>query len=286
MALEILKSGLASSVQDQGREGFGSFGVPQCGAMDKYAAKFANILVGNAENDAVLEIATMGCKIRFHERALVAISGLDAEIYVNKAKKPINEAFLMARNDILEIKGKFRGRWVYVAISGGILSEIVLKSRSMYEGITPQFNLKKGTFLEINPYLEEENPTFSSLRFEDTRYSCEEMEVFPGPEFQLLSQETKRRLIQCKFTVSGDSSRMAFLFEETVENKLTPILTSPVLPGSVQLTSSGKLIVLMRDCQVTGGYPRVLQVTEKSVSVLSQKRTGEEVGFRLNHFNK
>jgi allophanate hydrolase subunit 2 len=68
---------------------------------------------------------------------------------------------------------------------------------------------------------------------------------------------------------------------ETIPNTLPSILTSAVLPGTVQLTPSGKLIILMRDCQVTGGYPRVLQVSEESINRLSQKITGDKIQFVL-----
>jgi allophanate hydrolase subunit 2 len=67
--------------------------------------------------------------------------------------------------------------------------------------------------------------------------------------------------------------------EESLENTVKSILTSGVLPGTVQLTPSGKLIVLMRDCQVTGGYPRVLQVSEKGINRLAQKTTGDTIEF-------
>jgi len=72
---------------------------------------------------------------------------------------------------------------------------------------------------------------------------------------------------------------MAYQLNERIENNLKPIITSLVLPGTVQLTPSGQLIVLMRDCQTTGGYPRVLQLCEKSISILSQKFTGNTIHF-------
>ena len=74
---------------------------------------------------------------------------------------------------------------------------------------------------------------------------------------------------------------MAYQLEETLDNSLEPIITSLVLPGTVQLTPSGKLIVLMRDCQTTGGYPRVLQLKESSINILSQKFTNAKVRFKL-----
>ena len=57
------------------------------------------------------------------------------------------------------------------------------------------------------------------------------------------------------------------------------IVSSPVIPGTVQLTPSGKLIVLMRDCQTTGGYPRILQLSDKGIRTIAQKLTNENINF-------
>jgi allophanate hydrolase subunit 2 len=74
---------------------------------------------------------------------------------------------------------------------------------------------------------------------------------------------------------------MAIQLVETLPNALKSIYTSPVIPGTVQLTPSGKLIILMRDCQVTGGYPRILQLSDYAISRLSQKVAGDQVKFEL-----
>lgn len=74
---------------------------------------------------------------------------------------------------------------------------------------------------------------------------------------------------------------MAYQLEETIENDLEPIITSSVLPGTVQLTPSGKLIILMRDCQTTGGYPRILQLQENGINSLAQKIMGQSLYIKL-----
>jgi len=102
-----------------------------------------------------------------------------------------------------------------------------------------------------------------------------------GPEFDLLSKAQQQKLLSDEFTISNDNNRMGYRLKEPVENDLKSILTSGVLPGTVQLTPSGKLLVLMRDCQVTGGYPRVLQLTGQSINQLAQKTTSDRIKFEL-----
>lgn len=279
--IEVLKSGFATSIQDLGRVGFAKFGVPKNGAMDQYSANFANLLVGNSLDAAVMEITLTGPKLHFHSKTLIAVTGLDADIFLNGEKQVLNEAFLVETGSVLEIQKITSGNFVYLAVYKGFRTPPVLGSRSMYDGITPQSRVKKGDFLEIEIFSGTRQNHFSSIRFEEETYFSDQLQAFPGPEFELLSEKTKQLLLENKFTISSDSNRMAYLLEEQLENELKPILTGPVLPGTIQLTFGGNLIILMRDCQTTGGYPRVLQVSEKSLDVLAQKRTREKVLFSL-----
>jgi len=104
-----------------------------------------------------------------------------------------------------------------------------------------------------------------------------------GPEFNLLSDAQQKILTKNLFTISNDNNRTGYRLEEQVKNNLDSILTSGVLPGTVQLTPSGVLIVLMRDCQVTGGYPRVLQLTESAINQMAQKTTHDTFQFILKN---
>ena len=106
------------------------------------------------------------------------------------------------------------------------------------------------------------------------------MDVYKGPEFDMLTIEQQELLLDLDFTIAKENSRMAYQLVVTVNNSLKPIITSLVLPGTVQLTPSGKLIILMRDCQTTGGYPRVLQLSENAINRLSQKFTNDKIRFR------
>ena len=108
--------------------------------------------------------------------------------------------------------------------------------------------------------------------------------MYKGPEFDALNEDQKSKVLDAFFTISNTINRMAIQLEEKIANTLPSIITSPVLPGTIQLTPSGKLIVLMRDCQTTGGYPRVLQLSENSINHIAQKRMKEKCGFKLIEF--
>ena len=106
------------------------------------------------------------------------------------------------------------------------------------------------------------------------------MEVFKGPEFDLLSIKVKKMLFKNEFTIRTNS-RMGYNLEEKVQIGIKSIISSPVLPGSIQLTPSGKMIILHRDCQTTGGYPRILQLNKSSLNHLSQIKSNEKIKFSL-----
>jgi allophanate hydrolase subunit 2 len=169
----------------------------------------------------------------------------------------------------------------YLAIWGGFKSETIMGSKSMCQNITERFKLFKNDELIVCDYSTDIIYKNASVRFNVSYLTSEIVEVLKGPEFDLLSDDQKNELLNKSFTISKDNNRMAYQLEENLKNNLKPIITSGVLPGTVQLTPSGKLIILMRDCQTTGGYPRVLQVKESSIDILAQKFTGNHIKFKF-----
>ena len=168
-----------------------------------------------------------------------------------------------------------------MAVKGGFQTEIKLKSRSFYQNITKNYLLKKGDLLPILSIHEELSTSNASIKFPNYHFDSKEIFCYKGPEFELLNEYQKKILFKNSFTISKDINRIGFKLEELMENELPQILTSAVFPGTVQLTPSGKLIVLMRDCQVTGGYPRILQLSEKSINQFAQKTTNDTFRFSL-----
>ena len=113
-----------------------------------------------------------------------------------------------------------------------------------------------------------------------THFTTRYLPCFKGPEYAKLTKEQQVQLAK-SFTISEDNNRVGYRLQEPLENKLSPILTAAVLPGTVQLTPSGKCIVLLQDCQVTGGYPRILQLSEIAMARISQKIAGDTIQFVL-----
>jgi len=279
--VKVLKPGFYSTIQDMGRLGYQDYGIPDSGTMDQYSAQFANAILNNDKNDAVLEMTMTGPKLQFDCHTSICISGADMSPELNGSEIKLNSLIPIKPNDILSFGKVKEGFRSYLAVSGGFKSELKLKSRSMFKNITSKVKIESEDNLTIKESNPIEKDKHAHLKFNSLVLTSDLIEVFKGPEFDLLTIEQQKQLQDQEFTISNLYDRMAYQFVQLLPNNLKPIITSPVLPGTVQLTPSGNLIVLMRDCQTTGGYPRILQLKETSINVLAQKYQRNTIRFRL-----
>ena len=280
--LKVIHPGFFTTIQDTGRYGYREKGVPVSGCMDNYSASIANSLLENEKTDAVMEITMTGPKLEFHTSTFFAITG--AEMSPNLNGIPVNsyEVHKANEGDVLSFGKLINGFRSYLAIKGGFLSEVKLTSRSFYKPITDLNCIKERMEIPIEEYTEY-SPKISHIKPE-AWHKENELIVFKGPEYKILTEGQLKLLFTSKFTIAKENNRMAYLLEELIGANSHRMLTSATLPGTVQLTPAGKLIILMRDGQTTGGYPRVLQLDTKSIALLSQKKFGDKVSLHpLRH---
>jgi biotin-dependent carboxylase-like uncharacterized protein len=279
--IKVLHSQFGLSVQDTGRKGFSNIGVPKSGAMDLYSSQLANKLLNNHSDDAVLEITFGGCKLEFLETCKICITGAEFSAIINNKKASLNSVIQVEKGTVLSFGKQRFGVRTYLSVKGGFNTEKILNSRSQYKGITSEEFLTKGSILEISSEQSKMVQTKSKVKIDPEHFSSTKINCFKGPEYNALNEFQKKALGNSLYKISSNNNRMGYQLKETLENQLPSMLTSAVLPGTVQLTPSGKLIVLMRDCQVTGGYPRVLQLSEASINRLAQKTTGDAIRFKI-----
>lgn len=279
--IEVIRPGFYTTVQDMGRFNYHQYGVPYSGVMDIKSARIANALLSNNENAAVLEMTMTGPTLKFHSTTVISITGANLSPKLNGISIALNKGLQIQIGDVLSF-GKlnygFRG---YLAVAGGFQTETIMNSRSMYKNITSKFVVKKGDTLPIKAFNKQISKTNAALKIETTHFEDIVLTAYKGPEFDNLSRTKQKQISSEVFTISKDNNRMAYQLSNIVENKLKPIITSLVQPGTVQLTPLGKLIILMRDGQTAGGYPRVLQLNDASINKLSQKYTNHEIRFKI-----
>lgn len=279
--IRVIASGLYTSLQDLGRFGYRNLGVPVSGAMDLQAATNANLLLGNEPQLAVIEFTASGPLLEFEAPARIAICGALFAPKLNGTKVAMNRPIEIPSGGVLSFGSPTKGLRAYVAIQGGFHSEKVLGSASYYEGITSQSKLKKGAILKFKSSVEGISPSDTSEIETDINFETTEIQVTKGPEFDRLSDATQSILMDNSFTVGPNSNRMAYFLNHSKDISTKEIITAPVQPGTVQLTPSGKIIILTRDAQTTGGYGRILQLTESALNILAQKRAGMLLRFKI-----
>ena len=277
--IKVLKEGLFTTIQDIGRFGYKNIGVPVSGSMDQTSAKLANLLLGNDESSAVLEMTLVGPTLEFMNDTYISITGADMNPSLNKQKVLQNKPLFVNKGDILYLSHSSNGMRSYLGIKGGFKSEKKLGSKSFYRGITKRENLIKNDkikFAKVTSSPMKMNKSINDFKINRKN----KISVFKGPEFDLLDSNSKDIIFNTDFTI-GVNNRMGYNLVEPIENSISSIISSPVMPGTVQLTPSGRLIILCRDCQTSGGYPRVLQLDKSSMDSLSQKTIGETIKLKL-----
>ena len=268
--ITVLQPGI-SSVQDKGRYGYLSEGVPISGFMDARSAGIANLLVGNPIDTACIEWAVLPPKLKFNKETIIAITGAVGNIYINDEKVKSYKSLYVPENAVVTFGVVENGIYGYLSIKGGVRTSKILGSRSFFYQITEYSNFFKGLGI---PYLPDENISISntSLINNFKIKLIETIEVYPGPEFKLLPVRQQELLFTTYFKPSMNRSRMGIQLEADFHKHEFSILSSPVLPGTVQWTPSGKLIVLMNDAQTIGGYPRLLQLSSDAIVKIAQHK--------------
>ncbi|MDB4330050.1 biotin-dependent carboxyltransferase family protein, partial [Flavobacteriaceae bacterium] len=252
-------------------------------AMDRESAQNANALLENEPNAAVLEITMTGPVLTFTENAWVAFSGAIFPIYIDQNIASTNTPIWVKAGQELRFGTLEKGVRLYMAIKGGFLNEPLLGSRSMQAHLSPIIKLEKG--MELQHRSGEKDQAIILEKKSNTPLGVKKILAFQGPEFKYLNPEQQEGLNQQTFKVSNLNNRMAYQLLPSLSAFEKNQITGPVLPGTVQITPSGNIMVLMREAQTTGGYPRILQLTQESINALAQLKTGDSFRIKILPLN-
>lgn len=278
--IEIIKPGIYTTIQDIGRYGYRDLGVPISGAMDTSSFVLANHLVGNEQYAPAFEILMQGPHLKFKKRAYIAITGAIIKVKLNNQEVQLNSRVYVPENSILEFQNCTKGMYAYLSVSGGVDAKRILGSTSFYAPITGSHKLKEGDQFNFKtPEIAPRN--YSGVSVNPTFFNENKILAYPGPEWSQIKEQTQKQILTHPFKVESTSNRMSINLSHKTSLSAEEIITAPVSPGTVQMTPSGKVSVLMRDAQTTGGYARILQLSEEGIRTIAQKRPNEMVTFRI-----
>lgn len=268
--LKVIKSSPLATIQDKGRFGHRKYGIPQSGAMDFVSMEIANSIVSNPVEYPVLEFALMGLKLEALEETIVGIVGSDFK--VNSQSFESKNALLF-KGDILEISPP-HGVYSYLAIGGLISAKEVLNSYSTY--LLGSFGGFDGRSLKPNDLLYSKGEGNLTSRREELEIKTEvhEIRCMKGPEWSFV----KEQIEEWHFKIDPSSNRMGIRLSGTrMPLSINEIQSSAVVPGTIQVPSNGHPVILMNDCQTTGGYPRVGKVLNEDLPKLTQAKPNSEI---------
>ncbi|QYM80157.1 biotin-dependent carboxyltransferase family protein [Horticoccus luteus] len=276
--MTILRPGMATTVQDLGRTGHRHEGVPLSGAADRLALRLANLLVGNAENAAALEVTLTGPELVFADDRLVAIGG------GRFAERESWHPFHVSAGERVALGPLVAGCRAIVAISGGIEVPVVLGSRStclragfggwqgrvLHEGdVLPLGSASAG---KLEPHWRLDPQVLPAYGEHVV------VRVIPGAQ----AEEFSGAWLANEFRVSARSDRMGVRLDGAalVRASTAELVSSPVAPGTVQVPPGGQPIVLLADAQTMGGYPRVAHVIDVDLPLVANVKPGDTIRFR------
>ncbi|MGB8342929.1 MAG: biotin-dependent carboxyltransferase family protein [Chthoniobacterales bacterium] len=290
--LTIIRAGALTTVQDLGRAHQRRAGVSLGGALDLHAARVANLLVGNPETAALLEITLGSARFRFPDDRLIAWCGGEFLFETGGETIPAGHRCHIRSGEELEIAPAGCGCRAWVAISGGIDTPPVLESRATdlragfggWEGRT----LRDSDELPMgqSSMLPETTARVSSwsapIDWSQTASERPILRVVPGPEWEEFGVESRAMFLNERFTVSPKCDRMGARLEGVALRREKPEerLSETVASGTIQVPNDGQSIILLGDCQTIGGYPRIGSVITVDLSIAAQLRPNDSVRFR------
>lgn len=283
---EVIQPGPLTTVQDLGRSGYQQFGVPTSGALDSYAFRVGNLLVGNAEGAASLEITLLGCQLRALRETMIAIAGADLAATVNGEITSTWESRLLKRGDVLSFPRLNSGCRAYLAVAGGIAVPPVMQSASTYTragiggfGGRP---LRKGDILQSNKSIASATVARMPSEYIPVYGNRIALRVILGPQDDLFTEEGISTFLSSEYTVSTQADRMGYRLEgPCIQHREGADIVSDGIPlGAVQLPGDGLPIILLVDRQTTGGYTKIATTVSVDIPRIAQAKPGDKINFQ------
>ena len=280
--------GPLTTVQDMGRYGYQRYGVPVSGAMDRFALKTGNLMVGNRGDAAALEMTLAGPSLLVLKTCRVAVTGAEMPVDLDGMHMPEWQAFEAPEGSVLKVGTAAYGLRGYLCVEGGISVPPVLGSRSTY--LKSGFGGFQGRALSDGDVLKAGWPQLGAVASQcepDPSFApCfgneHELRVVMGPQHEAFTEEGKYTFLNSVYTVSPHSDRVGYrLTGPLIEHSGPSDIVSDGAPmGGVQIPGDGQPIVLMADRGVTGGYPKIATVISADLPLLAQARPDDSVWFR------
>jgi len=284
--IHVLAPGMFTTVQDVGRFGYGPLGVSPSGAADPVSLRIGNLIVGNPESSAALEMTLLGGKFSFPDGGLVALTGSDFGAAIDSRAVPPWTATVVAPGERLDVGPTRSGARCYLCVHGGIAVKALLGSASThiltglggFEGRP----LKKGDVLAVGP-AHEVTPLKIAAEVLDRLKPRKILRTTAAPQTRWFTRDSVDLFYKSGYVVTEESNRMGLRLKgAAIETPHSGQMTSEgVSLGAIQIPAGGRPIILFVEQQTTGGYPKIANVISADLASVGQLRPRDEVRFEL-----
>ncbi len=290
--LKVLQPGILTTVQDTGRFGYQRLGYTQSGAMDDFALRIGNRLVGNPENEAGLELTFFGEEFLFLCDAVIAVTGADFCPEINGSTIPMWQSILVKKDSVISFRNRKYGARAYICVRGGVDVPRILNSKSTdlksaFGGYMGR-KLQAGDILSIPridlpaDYIDKRFPeelVYTNYRWHDQPLT---IRVTLGPDKDNFTEKGYKTLLESEYEISEKLDRQGYqLVGPRIEHstKGPNIITNFTSLGAVQVPGAGTPIILMKDRQTSGGYAKIANIISPDISKLAQRGMGDKISF-------
>lgn len=287
MSLEILNSPIFTTVQDLGRVGYMHAGISNSGASDEFLFLLANKLLQNDKNTSCLEISMGSFEIKFHKKTKAIICGYVENIYLDEQKIEAFKTFKVKENQVLKIKNIDFGKKVYLGLKNGFVFEKILGSSSTsikeHLGVFEGKKLKKGDILEYQEYEDNYNTRYKGEFFSKINKDILTLRVILSYQENEFDIKEKEKFFTQTYTITNDFNTMACRLDclEKIQCNIEGVISEGISFGSIQIPKNGKPIILLKNRQTIGGYPKIGSVLGIDCLKLLQCAPNQKVKFEM-----
>ena len=287
MGIIIDYPGLLTTIQDQGRFGYGQFGVTPSGPMDVESFQIANLLVGNSPGESALEATVLGPGFHVTEDTVMAITGADMSPTLNGRPVAMNQAIFVSAGSKVELQAAKNGSRTYIAFCGGFDIAPIMGSRATslqcHIGGIEGRKLKKGDVLPLRPGGAVPSDLSRRAVCHHIRRKRENIiRVLLGPQADAFTEEGLSAFLGTPYTVSKEFDRMGCRLEgQSIGHKTDGnIISDGIVNGAIQVPTTGQPIIMLAERQATGGYTKIATVISADLPVIGQCCPGDILRFQ------
>ncbi|MFW5872423.1 MAG: biotin-dependent carboxyltransferase family protein [bacterium] len=287
---KVLKVGICDTIQDLGRYGFQQYGIPVSGAMDSFALRMGNRLLGNNDDEAGIEISSPGLSLEVLDQTVIAMTGGDFKPTINNSPVSMWSSIEVGKGDCISFNQIRNGSRSYLLVAGGIIVPSIFGSKSTYlpgkmGGIMGR-KLKKDDLLNIGKQSYDKLENILGRTIPSNKipaYKNEnEIRVILGPQEDYFSSNGLDTFLNSAYFITVNSNRMGYRLDgpKIASKRGSDIVTDGIPLGSIQVPNDGMPIVMLADHQTTGGYAKIATVISVDIDKFAQMSPGNKIKFR------